>query len=397
MVRPIAAVDTASSISRYSDLTFLEKTYENGYNNYSIAVSPNSFKNDWRLVNTTPRICDLKADGSSVDRLASGNGIIELVWGDWTRKIRLPFHAGVNINHIWDGFESTSVSSTLSSSIKNQLVDGGDLNYYTGFVNGHVTATKNPNCWLASIDLSGCALATDLFVPTWTTANSGFLITPQHWVGVAHWLNGAPQNMGPGRSLKFVSAAGTVYTRTVVSRILSPDSRDLILCTLNAPLPADIKPLPIAGNWILDPTNKRIMGMGFQIHQDKRLTVAAFDRFADHMDGFWTRAASYGDIYLSNNIGTIAWDNMLYWQSDPDHWLYGFSAYTSSPAIGDSGGLIGGISHGNPFAVSMFTGYSYGGFFYEGSASIYNAAIVDADAAAGVSTGYTVTIAPNPL
>jgi hypothetical protein len=357
-----------------------------------MTVSPLEFSAAWGLENLTPSICSL-TDGL-VARVSNGVGKIRLSdGGSNSRKYQFFMSQTDTTIGVWTGFDGVSVSSVMSGDIKTAMDSNTDLNYYSGFVVGHTTATRNLNCWLADIDLSGSAIWTSLG----GTANSGALITPQHWVGVAHW-GASAANMGVGAQLKFCGNDGIIYTRTVLSRIYRYGGSDAILCTLDSPLPAEVVPLKIAGNWIIESVDDRprFMGLGFKVNQAKLVTLAGFDRFKDYVAPAVFETDSYGAASAYGVCRFMYWENHFTQASDAAHWLNGYDAFFADGAGGDSGGMIGGISQGAPFLLSLFSGKEAGVPYYEGRSAVLNAVIAAADSAAGVSTGYTVTAAPDP-
>lgn len=383
---PVAGVDSTADVTIYGTMLFSNRTHGSGYSNYQIDVSGAVFGDQWTLTNANPEVCALN-EGGLATRVANGTAKLVLARNGYSKNISLTFGSYTSVTQFFKGFTGTSVSSALSNSIRSRALAGGGLEYYSNFTSGNTTATRNPGCWLADIDLSGSAIATDLF-NVWRTCNSGVLISPQVYLGVAHWSLGV-ENMGPGKRLKFAEANGTIHTRTVLSRVLMPDNRDLILCVLNSPLPAGVKPLAIAGNWIVGASPTRVLGMGFQVHQDKRVTFCQFDGF---------RAGGPSpEVDALGVVRSIGWVNDAYQLDDSAHWLYGLAGFTATGITGDSGGLIGVIVNGQPVLVSLFTSGTGGFLYYKGCEGVLNTAIQAGAAAAGITLTDTVTIAPSPL
>ena len=108
----------------------------------------------------------------------------------------------------------------------------------------NATITRNPACILSDVDLTGLVV-----MNSWSKEagrGGGVLIrldTPdaQDIVILAdHYL--APNKIG--NQLMFVGQSGTVYTRTIASS-KQVGSTDIRMARLDAPLPADVTPIPV--------------------------------------------------------------------------------------------------------------------------------------------------------
>lgn len=354
--------------------------------NYSVSQSVPQFKPDWVITSETPAVCTVAEN--LISRVANGTGIIRLSGpSGFSVTSRLEFASGVGTtNYVWTGFSGASKSSQLSTPILSLLSASKDKNYYAAtYALPSAPATpfpRNPNCWAAPMDLTGSAIATTLGGAT-MPYNSGALITPRHWVGVAHWGAGSG-NMGPGAILWFADAAGNVYSRTVLQRYVN-SARDQIVCLLDSGLPTAVKPFKFAGVSMFDFPNKRGFGMGWQILQNKLVTPVVFDKFQNPAN------TTYNVYDYSVNWASFA-PGGSYEVTDSAHVLYPFQNLLRGAVGGDSGGAIGGYYNGETYLVSLFTG-SLSGTLYSGKmAPEINAAIATLDAAQGISTGYTVGV-----
>lgn len=350
-------------------ITFTVKTSVTGVLAYELAKSAPQLATDWNLTSDTPAICSIT--GGRVTKLSSGLGVVRATGPDGFAKLMtLDFWGSTAISEVWTGFSGVSKSSKLSDPTLALLSPGKDKNY---FLPG--TSTKNPNCWAAPLDLTGSAIRTSLWGEL-PTGNSGALITPQHWVGVAHWGAG-DGNMGPGSQLQFVGSDGVTHTRTVLRRDYN-EAKDRIVSLLDSPLPTTVRPFKLAGTSMRDAGTRQFYGMGWQISQEKNISPVSFD-------------ACYLNYYqpLSPQIiWRSSWINM----DDPTHILYGREALLQRGRGGDSGGAVGGYYNGETYLVSLFSGVSNGLLYTAAQAPELNAIIAALDAAVGISTGYTVGV-----
>ena len=386
--RPNGAIDTSTDETLLTDLLFEKRIFESGYIDFKIEVATVQIGDTWTLVNNTPEICDLDEDGL-VTRITSGYGEISLLGEGNKQSIPLSFTSGEYTSYVWKGFTGTSVSSTLSNTIRNMIDAGGDLCYFDNYAQGQTTATVNPDRWFTP-DISASALVTEVF-GTWTTANSGCLISPRVFIGVAHWDANTATNLTAGRKLRFVSAAGNINERTILSRY-KPANYDLYVCILSDNHDEDILPMKIAGDWFveaIDGSSSRCLGMGFQIHQDKRITGCVFDAVLN--------GGTFPSVYhATSDITFIHWINLAEYFSDSDSWLYGRDEFFTAGITGDSGGIIGTVVDGEAVLVSLFTGGNAGYIYYGGIEADLNAWIQSAAAIAGVTITDTVTVAADP-
>ena len=334
----------------------------------------------WVISSDTPSICTVSEN--SITRVSSGTGIIRFSGSNGFSIIsKIDFTSTGYSKYIWTGFSGTSKSSTLADPILNLLSPTKDKNYFsTNYKLGNTSISRNANCWASPLDLSGSAVSTTLWGEN-AAANSGALITPQHWIGVAHFGSGN-DNMGPGARLRFAGNDGIVYLRTVLIRDYNA-AKDRITCLLDAPLPASVKPFKFAGSGMFDFPNKRAWGMGWQITQEKFITPVSFDNIQVPPRG---EVSTTGIFWFSNftepDTGLI----------DPDHRMYPVRNLVQNGRTGDSGGAIGGYYNGETYLISLFSSSNAGALYTSNQAAELNAVIAQLDAAQGVSTGYTVEV-----
>ena len=360
---------TSTAPATIKTINFNAITATAGALSYDVKQSAPALMPEWTLTTDTPAICSIS--GNRVTKISAGTGIIRLTAPNgFFKTINLDFTGGSVTSYVWTGFSGTTDSLRLSDPILALLNSAKQKNIYSSY------GVKNANCWAAPMDLTGSAIVTSLG-GQFGTANSGALITPQHWVGVAHWGSGN-DNMGPGATLTFVGSNGTAYTRTILRRDYN-SAKDRIMCLLDSPLPATVKPFKLAGSSMLDTVNQRFLGMGWQITQEKNITPVGFDDFTP----------DFKSLYLT---GAVKWESKFEKNTDAAHRLNGLSGLLQYGRTGDSGGAIGGYYGGDTYLVSLFTGPTSGFLYTAAQAPEINAIIAALDAAQGISTGYQVGV-----
>ena len=378
---PVYDPGSVSTVVYDGEVEFQKTVSASGYNDWQLALDSQGFVDgDYELVNDTPEIASLSGD-LVLTRLTDGIARLRIVSTTGLNAYRNLFYNmthGAITSYLWTGYNGTSNASVMTNAILDLLIEGKAKAYYTDYA-AWGTAVRNPDCWAAGLDLSGSAYATDVFRPTWSSANSGALITPRHMVGVRHWLCGRLENMGPGRKYRFEDGS----ERTVVARYQVPNS-DLQICLLDSDVTAAITPFPIAGPWFIREVanGRRMIGSGFSIDQWKQIHPVHFDTFR-----------------MGPNLAITTGHQIVGWKLRPSannelSPFAGKEAFFGGGVVGDSGGAICGISQGQPFVVSLFSCSGCGDLI--GPEDLMNSYIGFVDDLAGISTGYTVTVAPEP-
>lgn len=375
----VAGVETVTA-STENDIIFHTRMTTGGHNNYALSqVMPSSLP-PWAMTSETPGICTVS--GGVISRVSEGLGVVKLT-GPGLEVIRaktdfpaLPWTS----KKVWSGITPGTKSARLADPILSLLSPAKSTPYYLTGVGGNAgNATRNANCWAATLDLTGSAIATSLG-GAFGTSNSGALITPRHWVGVKHWLEGAEANMGAGATAFFTDASGVIHGRTVIARYVHA-TKDLIVCLFNADLPAGCKPFKLAGTGHRDTGTLRTYGLGWQMTQEKNVTPLAFEK----VDLLLPAHATAGE--------RVYWTSIFQDIADSNHRLNGLSGLTQLGRIGDSGGAIGGVYNGEAFLVSLFTGTTHG-MYLPGMVTELDGIISTLDASQGIATGYQVRVLP---
>lgn len=378
---PISVGGSVSSSSVVVDsIKFKKVDITGSSSNYLASQLVPQFKPDWVMTSETPAICTIS--GNLITRVSNGTGVIRFSGPNGFSIVsKVDFTSTGYSKYVWTGFSGTSKSSTLADPILNLLSPTKTKNYFAAnYVLGSTSISRNTNCWAAPLDLTGSAISTTLWGEN-AAANSGALITPQHWIGVAHFGSGN-DNMGPGARLRFAGSDGIVYLRTVLRRDYNA-AKDRITCLLDAPLPASVKPFKFAGSGMFDFPNKRAWGMGWQITQEKYITPVSFDNIQVPPRG---EVSTAGIFWFSNF--TEADTGLI----DPDHQMYPVRNLVQNGRTGDSGGAIGGYYNGETYLISLFSSANAGALYTSTQTAELNTVISGLDVAQGIATGYTVGV-----
>jgi hypothetical protein len=227
-------------------------------------------------------------------------------------------------------------------------------------------------------------------------------VTRRHVVGCGHYGNlGLPAN----NKLYFLTVGNVVIERTIIGEFnlfTEGSGYDLTIYVLNSDLPESIIPLPVMGTWfykiisssasgcVACPQVYGLVAFGNDGHfapscpivfrNDVAITYYKGDFYSIGMDG------------TNSNFPVFSSTAWVYENSEWSTLLLGGKFYHNLRG-GDSGSpLIYPIADGGwGFATPGYS--SSNGAFTE---AIWNNILAIADARAGISTGYTVTVAPDP-
>lgn len=322
---------------------------------------------------------------------------------------------GSSTSYEFKGFASGVPASAGAALIISRL--GADQNLYNGNSYAACAAQPggiawNPNCWAKDFDFSGVAIK---------HLNSNFngggaLLTNRHYFVTNHYR---VQNK-VGMELKFLANDGTVHTRYVISQttgsdvpapdspytlgnVLFPDVNDVCCYTLNEPLPETVAVYRLTGPWY-----QEVVKTGESVPNDVcsfYLRHAAITRnqyghvrysFVG-LDFTGFTITPPGDTYDINgySFDLTGYDyNRLASGGASSYKVPNFSNLRTTPVVGDSGGAeFFVMPDGEMLPVFLYTSTQAGTYLYK---SQCDAMILDADANAGIATGLTVTVAPDP-
>ena len=340
-----------SQFTQYSGATY----YQGGKINVTADLSKFS------VVNQTPEIATIGSDGT-ISRVAPGVACVYLS-GLVTVALKMDLTDKTEVSTL-PGTDFTPVTGSLAAHCANE-VDSRITGAMTMEANGNVFTeqdhagqvyVRNSSLWCADVDLT-C-------VSPWNSnlsnKKAGTLLTPRHVLGAAHY------SYPVGTVVRFVAGDNTVHDRTVLSVAHHPDYApyypDLTIYTLDSDLPAAITPCQLMpadwNNYLVRNFDNRPPGVGFD--QEEKALIMDF----------------FGGGGFMNPLDS---DRLIFHEAK-------ISGDSGNPAFLIVGGELvlvtvwtyGGAGSGTP--VSLFI-------------SDLNTMIATADTAAGVSTGYTVTVA----
>ena len=267
-------------------------------------------------------------------------------------------------------YEFVSIVSGTAAEHLSQQVDNRINNTMTMATNGLVYSsqdhstpsyTRNTNFWASDVDFTS--------ISPWNSSGgankAGVMVTPRHLLNAAHYP------FGVGAIVRFVTSDNTIVERTVVARQFSPNhiatsiqQPDFIVYTLDSDVPAGI-------------SFSKVLPSNFS-------NYISVDNFID------TRIPAVGlDAQEKGTIRDTYSNSQIRFQkpSDADRLLL----YEGIDA-GDSGNPVFYILNGELVLLTVWTtGGGGAGSLIANYISMVNQMIADADTAAGVSTGYTLT------
>ena len=268
----------------------------------------------------------------------------------------------------------------FSSDIVSALLSSGDS------ASIYIDGTRNLDSFWPHAELTAIPYRTN-------RANSGTLcavpFTRRHCVTAKHY------HLAVGDTITWKTLANADVTIQVIG-YAAVDWSDLAVLTLASDLPESITPLPVVGEWFAsaDLNSSTNLPQHSGIFQDQ-FHQCCFGHIANHatfsaysFSGTWNGfdESDYipKEVIITTSEATRILPSMLNFYND-------FKYYAES---GDSGlSFLAPIANGGWAIVGPFYFPTAVTFVFE---DIMNALIIAADTSAGVSTGYTVTVAPDP-
>lgn len=282
------------------------------------------------------------------------------------------------IRHRFDGFATGGYGEYANEVIIGMLgVEGVEVAACNGAGN-----QWNRSCWGSSFDLSGAVVRSE-YLSGWTKERGGFLITPRHVVCASHYP------IGVGKKVRFVKKGVSAELDEVVERTLTAGHRfeqdteyDNYIYLLDSDVPDGVNPFSFC------PASGRAPAVMFGKLTDLVLATAS-DKSTLGSQGVDTRLSQFVIPGPNGALGTTYTTTGLEaWVAD---WIPSFAGYHSfiRPILaGDSGSPSLVIVDENTLAFNRISTTT--------TEASCNAAISAVDALAGVSTGYTVSVMPEP-
>jgi hypothetical protein len=283
-------------------------------------------------------------------------------------------------------YTAGTVSKYLFDQVDALISGTPDAAYYSAYNHTSATYTRNASCWLADIDLSCVAVASNSG-SGWTRQRGGTLITPRVIIIARHFAYGV------GTQVRFSNASGTVENRTVIA-VDSASGGDISVCVLDAAVTV-ATPCTIAGDWMIQgasvTANSKTWysgGLGFHIDQNARVYACSLGRATFLLSSFTTSITANGITF--SDCESSAFSN-----HSIDVIGSGNSAYLKTPISGDSGQPVFVIIDGDPVLLWCWLYPTGGPPVYRHNGALLNAIIASACTNAGISA-QTVTVAPDP-
>ncbi len=281
----------------------------------------------------------------------------------------------------YGGITASSIEETIPSSyyayseeaVLDLLESGGTKHVY-------VSGARNPESWWPQ--LAGIPFST----PN-GGQKCGALITPQHLLGVTHYDNAI------GSTITFKTAESANVTKTIVGRVNGNGQfQDMMVYLLDSPLPETIEPLTVVGPWLgnvipgATTHQYAFQHVGILIDQNRE---CGFVNVGYHAyESLGNPVGEFSDQVPS--LLHFAWATYPYKLASLESYR---AIYKTFGVPGDSGSAVLVPVTGGWALACLMTGAFSGVFPQEG---VLNSLIATVDAAAGISTGYTVTVALDP-
>lgn len=369
-----------------SSVEFYDSVYDisvaaAGWNDW--VIEGRRFGENWTVENRTPSTCSISAF-PDVARLAEGVAQIVIDNGAAKQAITLDFRtSGGSTFETITGYVADTVAEYLfDDGIARMTVEAG-LNYFEA------------GCWLDGVDLTAVSFE----------GNRGFgfsanypltLITPQHAVAAKH-VGAYPI----GSTYRWKGATGTIHERTILNHCPA-ETGDAYFVVLSSPLPADVTPMAIAGPWVIqkypgpfdDFRSYYLGGLAATLLPSKNVCAVLLNTVHRALPSSvlvtYVIGASPFAGALSSASCTTSTDsaNCGLFTEDQERYFLPIVA-------GNSGSPVFTFANDTPALLWVWFSATNGTALLDGEDWV-NACISATDGHAGISTGYTVTVAPDP-
>lgn len=282
-----------------------------------------------------------------------------------------------------------SVSEYLRDQVEALLVESPDTSYFSTYDHNSATYTRNASCWAADVDLSAVAVASNSG-SGWTRIRGGTLVTARHIVLAAH------SGLNVGSQVRFAGSDGTVETRTVTGVASNSGFGDVQIAVLSSDVTV-ATPMPIPEtSWFeqgieMTGLTRHSYTGGAAIHIDQLANV-----YACGIGSPLVRQSTYAPNVSYNGTTYTACQLLAFASHRQEVFTGETSAPLKPPVPGDSGQPCMALIEGDPVLLWCWYYPNAGPPTWRHNGAILNALIAAADTSAGVSTGYTVTVATDP-
>lgn len=342
-------------------------------------------------------------DGNLVVRAGGGGfAAVRVTDGLRSKIFQVDTRLSTKVTTSFDRYQSGTLSKLLSDSVLELVAEGRQPNLFLGYNPAATTFTLNPDCYLHGIDFSGVPVATTLY-GSWGNRNRGALITPQHVVGAVHYKNYRGYDIGD--QFKFRGNDGEIHVRHVVGKWANWG--DMIIVTLDSPLPVTCTPLQLAGDWIFQNQtfgpNGAFSGYsgGVAVYLDQGFNgyyqlvgLGSADSLIYYADSL--PVAAVPPVTLDNVIQRVVHRSSALLLTRTPSMFAGKTSWLREAIVGDSGSPVMLLIGGKPVLLGTWWYPTDCMFIGAADGQLANAAITASDANAGISTGLTVTVAPDP-
>lgn len=389
------------------------------YKEFSV-VSGNSIPEEI----TSPPVADLSRY-PVIDRLSNSIAKLKFSTNGATKIIDLDFRTRSTswTETLIDYAEGTAAKFTHDIlQAKLAANNPRDRNAYN-FNSYNPSLMKNPNSWVADFNITAIPIkhVYDNF------NGGGVAITRRHVLTTHHYTNHALQT-----EFKFLGSDNQIVTAQVIGRSHSTNpglgnfnnvynNSDRVVYTLAEDLPPTVTPMKVAYDWVAPETftgnssasrtpgiilNRFRKAYVAYVHYNKILRSGTFSSFLCYdppaIQGYEVPFANRGPQVVSVNYGPRGL--CIYDFSKIPEPLYDLADLAPPVVGGDSGSpYLVPLSTTELAVVGLATGYDQNEvngagmvFGHIAQKEVLDLMILSSDYVAGVSTGYTVTIAPDP-
>jgi hypothetical protein len=375
----------------FNSATINRTTGAANWNNWQITVDFGV-----TLENLTPSIGTLQPS-NFLSKVADGIALIRAT-GSHVTSLRLPIvTVGAETVDTFGGWNSGSASKSVSDELEALWVEGKTKPLFTTKNDATGTYVKNSDCWANDLDLSGLAVAISYDGgATWVQDNASCAITARHMIGARHWGKNYSNAV-----VRFRGTDGSINERAVIgvsSALSAPD--DLIVLALASPnLPETVAPFAVVGEWFRSGYSQVTTHIfdfwcgayAFAVNQNYHALGMFIGNGTTLGKTFRTNGTGVGNFYMY--VPCYGGDFGLVLGSDQ---LAGDENFFAPIVTGDSGKPTFLLNGGTPVLLGVFTTAYACTFVGSLDGDVANAHIASADSNAGVSTGLTVTVAPDP-